>query len=585
MRPAAPENSPSLRLTAWVRRAALALGGAALVVDTGYPPGSIEYRVAAAVLPWLAALLAAIAWVEHVAAYLAGASRAEGRGRRTGAALWLIGLAVVLAAFPSGLHAWGRLGMILAVAASTPSVVRRLSLSGLSPAAALVLSFAGLIAIGTVLLLLPNATTGPEGAPIGTALFTAVSAVTVTGLVVEDTGAYWSRWGQTVILILIQIGGLGLMTFGAFFAVLVGRGLLMREAALLGDLFEQKMLAGVRRLLLGVVLTTVVFESLGALALSPLWADEPLQEQVFQSVFHSVSAFCNAGFSVRRGGLTGLPVGPVLGIAMCGLIILGGLGFTVISNLAALAAGRWRGPPRRRTAELPPPRPRLDLTTRLSLVVTGVLLLVGPLGVLVLEAADPAASAHDGLPWYDRIADAWFTSVNCRTAGFSVRNPIDYGEATRFWMMLLMFVGGSPGSTAGGVKTVALAVTVMTLWTVLRGRERVEVAGRSVPEMQARRALLIVVLAAALAGGATLLLTAVEGRRGTFLDMGFEVISALATVGLSSVDTATLGPAGRTLIMLLMFFGRVGPLTLLLAMAGRPAAERYRYPEERVALG
>ncbi|MGE0375581.1 MAG: TrkH family potassium uptake protein [Planctomycetaceae bacterium] len=464
-----------------------------------------------------------------------------------------------------------------------------------NPALLLVASFAGLVVLGTALLMLPRArlaaTPGPaEGAPFVTALFTATSATCVTGLIVEDTPTYWSRDGQIVLLGLFQIGGLGIMTFGAFFGLAVGRSVGLREHATIGDILESEGLGNVRRLLLAILGFTLTMEIVGAVALSGLWSGQPAGERVFQSLFHSVSAFCNAGFSLTSNSFVGQARRWQVWGVVSALIVIGGLGFAVLHDLARFLSRIITQRDSSKALIRQRPRRRLQLTTRIVLLTTASLLVAGTAAIFVLERAASAKTASP-LP----LPDAWFQSVTFRTAGF---NTVDMGTlhpSTKLLGILLMFIGASPGSTGGGVKTVAFSITVLGLLSVLKGREHVECFGRTLPDVLVFRALTVMFLSLALIMGTTILLVLYEDRPAYFLDYLFEAASAVGTVGVSSTIpvksgemmsvTSSLSTPSRLVIIVAMFLGRVGPLTLLMAVGGRATAARYHYPEERVTLG
>lgn len=489
----------------------------------------------------------------------------------------LVGVEGRLSAF----KIWAELAIIAWLGETFLRLFQRVSLSHVNPALVLVLSFAGLIAMGTTLLMLPRATVLSPPAPFLTAFFTATSAVCVTGLTVVDTGTYWSSEGQWVILVLIQIGGLGIMTFGGFVALASGQGLLVSQSALLGGFLETRMLSRIRRLVVAIVAFTLVSEIAGVVFLSSLWAHLPPGERLHHSVFHSVSAFCNAGFSLHRDSLESFGGAWQVWGVVSGLVILGGMGFTTLYNLFEVGASHLARPLRRPLFHEPRPRPRLSVTTRLVLITTAILLAIGMAGLLVSEWT----GAFAGRPWQERLAGAWFQSVNSRTAGFNTIPIGELSESSQFLLILLMFIGASPGSMGGGIKTVTMATVVLSLVAVLRGRSRIEVFNRTIPDSMVRRALLIGALGTSVVATTTMLLVAFEGRPGNFLAYLFEATSAFATVGLSTGITPELSVLGKFLIALTMFVGRLGPLTLLLALADRASVERYRYPDELVILG
>jgi trk system potassium uptake protein TrkH len=413
------------------------------------------------------------------------------------------------------------------------------------------------------------------------ALFTATSAACVTGLIVETTGTYWSRMGQTVILCLFQLGGLGIMTWGAFFALAGGGQMQVKESATLRGLLESDTLGDVRRMLRAIVAFTFTSELAGALLLLGLWPELPFAERLYFGVFHSVSAFCNAGFALTPDSFVGMGMRWQVWGVVPALIIVGGLGFAVLYNLSVLVRSNYRELQQPPLFHLPRRRVRLTLTSTLVLVTTGGLLLAGAAAYDLLESTNPRRDAS----WSERLAEAWFQSVTFRTAGF---NSVDHGRlqpATKLLAVLLMFIGASPGSTGGGVKTVCFALAVMAVVSILRGREQVEIRHRTISTLQTNRALVVIALGAFLVMLCTLLLAVFENQPGRFLDHLYEATSALGTVGVSTGITAGLSGPSQVVLIVGMFLGRVGPLTLLMALAGRGDSARYHYPAEPVTLG
>ncbi len=496
--------------------------------------------------------------------------------------------------------------LVLRSLIAVATVTRRASADGVNPVVLLVVSFVVLIGVGTLLLMMPQARSHQANARqdesfaqrLQTAAFTSTSASCVTGLVVESTGGaepYWSRLGQTVIMCLFQIGGLGIMTCGAFFAVAAGRQLEVRESVALQSLLESNALGDVRRLLTAILVFTLLSELLGAVAISGLWADLPWGERVYYSLFHSISAFCNAGFTLTDDSFVSFRDRPEVWGGVTTLIIVGGLGFAALYNLGLVVRSRFKALTQTPLFDLPRDRVRLTLSTRIVCVSTLALLVCGTLGYFLLESTAPR-SADAPLPQtlFERGNEAWFQSVTMRTAGF---NTVDNGRlqpATKLFASLLMFIGASPGSTGGGVKTVVFAVTLLALFSILRGRNRVEFFGRTIPTMQVNRAMAILTLGVGTLMVTTLLLAVYENQPGRFLDYLFEATSACATVGVSTsteIDgqlistTQSLSFPSRNVIIVAMFLGRVGPLTMLMALAGRDQAARYDYPPERITLG
>lgn len=506
------------------------------------------------------------------------------------AGMWILAIVFFLVFTPL-LEGWTRfeafvLASQVAVAsrAATSLVIfiRRATAGTTDPAVILVSSFAVLIAVGTGLLLLPRAHAGGTGAPFDVAFFTATSASCVTGLVVEHTGGYWSAFGQTIILALFQIGGLGIMTCGAFFAVAAGRHMQIRESATLRDMLESEQLGDVRRLVLTILAFTATVELLGAVAISGLWADLPTGERIRYSLFHAVSAFCNAGFSLTENSFVGMGERWQVWGATTGMIVVGGMGFAVLYNLALWLRSRVGRIAVAPLFHLPKERVRLSLTTKLAAGTTIVLLVAGAGMYDVLEAVGGASDREPGV----RAAEAWFQSVTFRTAGFNTVNHTSLQPSTKLFAILLMFVGASPGSTGGGVKTVCFAISVLALLSILRGRPNVEIAGRTIPQDLVNRALAIISLGIVVVMTTTLLLVLFEPQSDTrFLDYLMEATSAFGTVGVSAGVTPGLSTPSRFVIIATMFVGRVGPLTLLIALAGRHGHAQYDYPVERVALG
>lgn len=483
---------------------------------------------------------------------------------------------------------WTETAIAGSAVARVLSACRLLATRAHNSAVLLVGSFLVVITVGTLLLKLPACrAVDANGVHSGSAdwnvaLFTATSASCVTGLVVEPTGSYWSPTGHAVIFGLFQIGGLGILTFGAFLAVLSGRrGMQFREARTLRDMLDSESVNGSRRLLVTILLFTLFVEALGAASLIGLWPDRPLPERIWQATFHSVSAFCNAGFSLNDDGFLGMGTRWQVWGPLTWLIILGGLGFPVIHDLRSGFRERFDkssvSPLFRKLGR----KTRYSVHTKLVLWSTVVLLLGGAVFWFALESFEAPADSSVG----QRVADAWFQSVTFRTAGF---NTVDHGAmnpATKLVAIFLMFVGAAPGSTGGGVKTVVFAITMLNIWAVFRGRDRVEIWGRCIPTAQVSRALSMIAVGMFIVLITTGLLVIFERQPDRFLDHLYEATSAFGTAGVSANITGGLSLPSRLLICAVMFLGRVGPITLLLAMVTPSESGRYDYPEERVSLG
>jgi len=441
------------------------------------------------------------------------------------------------------------------------------------PAVLLVTTFASFILLGTVALRLPPCHAARTVGWLD-AFFTATSAVCVTGLITVDTATAYSRGGQTVIMVLIQLGGLGVMTFSALAARILGRRVSLGSQAALSEVYFQ----GSSRMSLGqalrrIVALTFLIEALGAVLLHHgLTAHHPPAGRWYEAAFLAVSSFCNAGFSIYSDNVMGLRDSQVVVWTLMALIVLGGLGYTVLFELGSRA---WRLARSRRAHSVV-----WSLNSRMVLFTSGLLTFAGALALFV------AGGHSDGDALPSRALHALFQSVTTRTAGF---NTIDIGALPLTALMILMplmFVGGSPGSCAGGVKTTSITVWVSRVVARLRGLDDVQFWGRRIPHDIVRRAALVVALAALWNMTGIYILTLAGHARGNFglADVMFEQLSAFGTVGLSTGLTPHLSVVGKLWIIASMFAGRLGPLTMALAVlpGGR---QRYRYPAERVMIG
>lgn len=468
----------------------------------------------------------------------------------------------------------------------------RLAASGRSPAFALIGSFVFLIIAGSGLLMLPRAAAeGKESIGFVDALFTSTSAVCVTGLVVKDTGSDFSFMGQTVILSLIQLGGLGIVVFGAVFAMLLGQAFSLRESVAMQDLLSARTVGRIGTMIAFIFTGTLVFEAAGAIAMYGMWnnvADSvtAVHQQWFCSIFHSISAFCNAGFSLFSDSFERYDkFWPVYGV-IAPLIILGGLGFGVLYDLFYLLADRIKRLLKKIFSKhyrfsVEPPK-RMLLQTKVVLSVSAFLIIVGMLLLLLFENAGTV----DGSNINVGLGKAFFQSVTARTAGF---NTVDIGELSgpsKFILILLMFVGGSPGSTAGGIKTVTLAVVVISAITTFRKRRDVEMFRRSIRLAVVGRAVTVTLLFVFVLFATTMTLSITEQASGFSLgDIFFESASALGTVGLTTGLTPYLSTPGKLIITVVMLIGRLGPLTLLAALTFNLKSIKYSYPEESLIVG
>jgi trk system potassium uptake protein TrkH len=437
-------------------------------------------------------------------------------------------------------------------------------------------AFAGTILIGTVLLMTPWASATGRWTDALTALFTATSACCVTGLAVVDTGTHFSFFGQIVVLALIQFGGIGIMTLGTFLLVLVGRRLSVQNEFVLINSFGIEEVRGLPSLLRRSLLFTLVFEGAGAaiLAWRYIGTGYTTEHAAYYGIFHAVSAYCNAGFALHSDSLISFQSDPLYLGTICALIVFGGLGFLVIYNLSSFKF--WRR--NRKT------RGRVSLHTRLVLVTTGLLLLSSTL----LFLATDWNGAFAGMSTETKLTSAIFSAVSPRTAGFNVVPMESFSVAGRFLHIPLMFIGGAPGSTAGGIKITALVVLLLTIAAMLRGRRETHLNDRTIPLAVVREATVIFALSifAVLFFFSLLLLTEAPTVGTDVSDrLLFETVSAFGTVGLSLDTTPTLSSAGRLVIILCMFIGRLGPLTAALVIGTQDVGQRIRYPEEEVVVG
>ena len=480
--------------------------------------------------------------------------------------------------------------LVLQVATKLCRACVNLAASGRSPTRTLIASFLVLIISGAGLLMLPRASTG-ENLGFVDSLFTATSATCVTGLIVKDTGRDFSLMGQLVILALIQLGGLGIVVFGAVFALLLGQALSLRESVAMQDLLSARTLGRIGNMIGFIFFGTVLIEAVGSVSLFGMWDDVPgrvanVHEQWFYSIFHSISAFCNAGFSLFSDSFVSYNKRPEVYLVVCPLIVLGGLGFGVLYDLINIVADRvkrffkkWFNKRYRFSMEAPK---RMRLQTKIVLSVSACLMVLGMLAILLFEryASQSDSTEKTG------VLGALFQSVTARTAGFNTVNIKEMSDSSRFVLILLMFVGGSPGSTAGGIKTVTLAVVIITAVAALRKRSEVEMFKRSVRIVVVGRAITVTLLFVVVLFAATLTLSVTENSNGfTMSDIMFEAGSALGTVGLTTGITPSLTNAGKLIIIAVMLIGRLGPLTLLAALTFNLKPVRYNYPDEAVIVG
>jgi len=440
------------------------------------------------------------------------------------------------------------------------------------------LSFALLIIIGTILLMLPAAANGPRLATVD-ALFTATSATCVTGLVVVDTGSRLSLFGQWVVLVLIQCGGLGIMTFSIVLIMLMTGRVSFIQRSVIQDTFTHSPDIRLPSLVLHVVIFTLVLEAAGAALLFLRFSGmyHPGRALYF-AVFHAISAFCNAGFGLYSQSLMDFSGDPLVSLTMTLLIICGGIGFLVMLELKRVL---FRSHKARRAR-------RLSVHSKLVLTLTALLLIAGTLGFLILEWNQ--SMARLSLP--AKVMAAFFQSVTARTAGFNTLNFGKMANVTLLFTILLMFIGAASGSTGGGIKVNTLGVLFALSRSRLRGEETTSIFRRTLTAETVGRAISVLVVAVIVIYAATMALTVSElgttihaESRGLFLELLFEVVSAFATVGLSVGVTSKLSTLGKLILVVVMFVGRLGPLSIAVALSGREPRSTIQYAEENVMIG
>ncbi len=446
------------------------------------------------------------------------------------------------------------------------------------PEKIIVYSFLGAILLGTLLLMAPFATKSGH-MPVTDAIFTATSAVCVTGLSVVDIGSDLTFWGQVIILLLIQAGGLGIMTFSVLFFIMLGRRTSLTTRLSISNISLKIDTLNLKRTLKIVVLTTFIFETIGAMFLFTRFNDiHPIPFAVFSSIFHAVSAFCNAGFSLYSDSLSRFSGSFFVPSVMIALIVLGGLGFMVINELLL-----W-GESVKKHEKI-----RISLHTKIALTGTAALLLIGTAIIWPLESQNLLASyspAH-------KFMNSLFLSVTARTAGFNTVNTALLSDATLFFLLFLMFVGGCPGSTAGGIKINTFMVLCALVAGKLKGTSSTSVYNRKIPSTVIDKTLMIFAASLLLLFSFLFMMLIVEkgglshaSSRGGFLEIFFETTSAFGTVGLSTGITPMLTVSGKLLLVLLMFAGRIGPITLGIALHTRRKKDvKYDYAEEEIMVG
>ncbi len=429
----------------------------------------------------------------------------------------------------------------------------------------IVLGFLGAILLGALLLMLPFATADGKGASFADAFFTATSATCVTGLIVQDTATYWSGFGQAVILIMIQIGGMGVVTIAVAVSVASGKKIGLMQRSTMQEAISAPQMGGIVKLTGFILITTAIIEALGAAVMAPVFIKEfGFPKGIWYAVFHSVSAFCNAGFDLmgakeKYSSLTYFIDNPLINITIMTLIIVGGIGFLVWQDVKVnkIHLHKYR------------------MQSKLVLITSAVL--------IVLPAIAFFVSDFSGMPLRTRILSSLFQSVTTRTAGFNTADLTQMNSGNTAVMIVLMLIGGSPGSTAGGMKTTTLAVLILTAVSVFRRKEHTNFAGRSIADSVLRNAIAIVTMYVSLflAGGVIITVT----EKLPMMTCMFETASAIGTVGLTLGITPSLGPVSRIILVFLMYIGRVGGLTLIFSALTTNQSNMARLPQEKLTVG
>ncbi|MNO50944.1 Ktr system potassium uptake protein B [compost metagenome] len=436
-----------------------------------------------------------------------------------------------------------------------------------SPPQVLVMGFAIIILVGALLLMLPISNTTGESLPFIDAFFTATSATCVTGLVVRDTGTYFSTFGQSVIMLLIQVGGLGFMTMATLFSLVFKRKISLKDRLLLQEAMNQNTMEGIVRLIRKVLLYSLVIESSAALVFAVRLAfDMPLGRALYYGVFHAISFFNNAGFDLFGDyhSLTAYVADPVINLVSIFLIVTGGLGFIVLSDLIEFRSRR-----------------KMSLHSKVVLSMTGSLIIIGALVIFIFEFSN--SKTLEPLDWGGKIWSSFFQSVTPRTAG---ANSLDIGglrQATQFFIIILMFIGASPSSTGGGIKTTTFTILMGAVFSMIRGRSDLVLFRYRLAEERVFKAVTITMLSLFLVVFVAMVLSTTEDA--SFLSILFEATSAFGTVGLSMGLTGELSVFGKVVISLTMFAGRLGLLTLAYALGPKKEKELFRHPEGKMIIG
>jgi trk system potassium uptake protein TrkH len=423
------------------------------------------------------------------------------------------------------------------------------------------------ILIGALLLMLPFSTTRGH-LSIEDALFTSASAVTVTGLIVVDTATHFTTFGQIVILILLQMGGLGFMTFSTFTILVMGKNFSLKDKQVLENDFTMGSYKNTRELLLKIFIMTFSIEFIGAILLYFQSTNLHGGNRFFSSIFHSISAFCNAGFSIFKNNFEDYTSNFGINITLMMLIILGGIGFLVLSEIGMFIRRKVKG------------FSKFTLHTKLVIISSCLLIFIGFALILVEELFNKSNNLSFGA----KVLSALFQSVTARTAGFNTISIPALSFSSVFLLLILMFIGGSPGSTAGGVKTTSTSIVIAYLRSRLLGKDKIDIFYRNIPAKTIEKAFIVIIFSFLLISFIILLLLTFETKL-KMVDLVFETVSAFGTVGLSMGITSQLSVPSKITLIVTMFIGRIGPLTLLIALSKRGSKAVVNYPDENIMIG
>lgn len=439
------------------------------------------------------------------------------------------------------------------------------------PVQILAIGFAAVILTGGILLSLPISAADGSPTPFIDSLFVSTSATCVTGLTTVDTGTHWSVFGQIVIILLIQTGGLGFMTFASFFAVMIGKRISLRERLVMQEAYNSFNLQGMVKLMLYVLGITLTIEGIGGILLSTQFVrDYGWAKGIYFGFWHSISSFCNAGFDLIGGfrSITGYAENSVVVLTIGGLIVLGGIGFAVIAEVIHTRNLR-----------------RLSLHSKVVILVTTILIFGGAILFFIFEYSNPGTMGPQSFK--GKILSSIFASITPRTAGYNSISTTDMTMASKFLTVILMFIGASPGSTGGGIKTTTATLIFMTVIAVINGREDTEIFKKKINKSLIYRAIAITMISFTLVILVTMILAITQKGEFSLLAYLYEATSAFGTVGLTMGLTPNLTSIGKVAVLLTMYAGRVGPLTLALAFAHKQqiASSAIKYPEDRIMVG